>query len=51
MGVGTPHEIANYIWACGKLELAGAQNLFRMFDERAEWLMGKRNPQDIAYCV
>jgi hypothetical protein len=22
-----------------------------MFDERAEWLMGKRNPQDIAYCV
>ena len=47
---GNPQEVANDVWACGKLGI-NSPNLFRLLDEHVELLVDNRNPQDIGNCV
>ena len=47
---GNPQDIANCVWACGKLGIE-ASDMFRLLDHRAEWLVENGNPQDLANCL
>ncbi|KAI2495864.1 RAP domain [Fragilaria crotonensis] len=47
---GKPQEIANCVWACAKLGME-SPNLFRLMEERAEWLFKYGNQQEIASCI
>ena len=47
---GNSQEVANCVWACGKLGIK-SPNLFQFLDQRAEWLLDNGNPQEVANCA
>jgi hypothetical protein len=48
---GNSQEIANCIWACGRLKFE-CQNMFRLLDERATWFVQSgTTPQGMANCI